>query len=92
MAQAKVFLTLVPVWSRWAHEADGSPKLERIEVGKATKNRPAEASGPVVKLIIDVPDAAFKPLRPVVMIEVPEQALDFEPTALVELPEPQDGD
>lgn len=92
MAQAKTFLTLVPVWSRWAHENDGSPKLERIEVGKMTKNRPAQASGPVVELVISVPDAAFKPLRPVVTIDVPEQALDFEPTVLVELPDPQDGD
>lgn len=89
MAETTVYLTLTPKWNRWTGP-DGHPSLAGIAVENVTKTRPKQARGPVVKLTLRVPDTAFKPLSPTVVIDVPDSALDFEPTVTVELPDGSD--
>lgn len=89
--ETTVYLTLTPKWSRY-RDREGNPHLRGMTVANMTKTRPKQAKGPVVKLTLRVPEAAFKPLAPTVVIDVPESALDYEPTVTVELPEePADG-
>lgn len=84
--ETTVYLTLTPKWQRWK-DRDGNPVLAGMTVENMTKTRPKQAKGPVVKLTLRVPVAAFKPLAPTVVIDVPESALDYEPTVTVEMPE-----
>lgn len=88
MATARCFLRLEPTWRYSWPGTDDDPKLDGVKVTGATQKRPRTAqNGCVVELSITVPDAAFKPLRPRVTIDIPPEALDFEPTVNVELPE-----
>lgn len=84
MASTTVYLKLRP---RWGDHDWNSDKLRGFDVEGVTKNRPSRSSGPVVKLTLKVPDQAFMPLRPEVVIDVPEQALDYTPIVSVELPD-----
>lgn len=86
MAETTVYLTVEPVWNRYFKDHDGHPKLQSIRVTKMTQNRPSKIAGVGVTLKLRIPDAAFKPLAPTVVIDVPEGALDYEPEVTVELP------
>lgn len=46
--------------------------VARIKAGKLYQRRPKDARGVVVKLVVEVPDAAFEPLAPEAVIVVPE--------------------
>lgn len=86
MATARCFLRIEPVWRHSFYEDE--PRLQEIKVTGVTQKRPRIAqNGCVVELSLSVPDAAFKPLRPQVTIEIPPEALNFEPTVTVELPD-----
>lgn len=86
MAEAKIFLQLEPVWHRWRKDADGRPSVDHLKVTKMLQTRPGRIAGVVVEVKIRIPDAAFLPLSPVVTIDIPEEALTFEPEITVELP------
>lgn len=49
-----------------------SGSVARIKGRKLFQKRPKDAAGVVVKLVIEVPDAAFEPLAPEAVIVVPE--------------------
>jgi hypothetical protein len=87
VAEAKVYLQLEPVWSTYRRDDAGGRAVDHLKVTKVLKNRPERITGVVVELRLRVPDAAFKPLAPVVTIDVPESALDFEPQVTVEMPD-----
>jgi hypothetical protein len=82
MASTTVFLTLQPQWNKYLPD-----RVAGMRVSKITQKRPDQPTGPVIKLTLSLPDAAFKPLAPEVVIEVPPEAIDFTPTVTVELPE-----
>lgn len=84
MAETTVYLTVEPLWSRWKGP-DGHPGLASIRVTKMTQKRPTKITGVGVTLTLRIPDAAFKPLAPTVVIDVPEEALDYQPDVTVEL-------
>lgn len=84
MAETTVYLQLEPQWGRWTNR-DGDRVLAGMKVAGMTQRRPDRAKGPVVRLTLRVPDAAFLPLRPTVVIDVPDEALDFEPVVTVEV-------
>lgn len=88
MAETTVYLQIEPEWSHWT-DSNGDRTVRGMKVTKMTKNRPDRISGVVVKLSLRIPDGAFKPLAPAVVVDVPESALDYEPVVTVELP---DGD
>lgn len=86
MATTRCFLRVEPVWRHTFY--DPEPQLQEIKVTGCTQKRPRVAqNGTVVELTLSIPDAAFTPLRPRVTIEIPPEALSFEPTVTVELPE-----
>lgn len=88
MATTTVYLTVEPTWGRYSYNRD---QLQNISVTRVTKKRPPRSAGPVVKLTLSIPDAAFHPLQPEVTIDVPPDALDFEPTVTVDFPEADGG-
>lgn len=89
MATTRCYLRIEPVWRHtWGED---EPRLQEIKVTGVTQKRPRTTqNGCVVELSLSVPDAAFKPLRPKVTIDIPPEALDFEPVVNVELPETAD--
>lgn len=89
MAEATVYLQVEPVWKTgyFANGPDGLPQLESIKVTKMTQSRPKKISGVGVTLKLRIPDAAFKPLAPTVIIDIPEEVLSYEPEVTVELPD-----
>jgi hypothetical protein len=87
VAEAKIYLQLEPVWCRYKRDGSGQPAVDHLKVTKVLQKRPDRITGVVVELRLRVPDAAFKPLAPVVTIDIPEEALSFEPVVTVELPE-----
>lgn len=90
MASTTCYLHLEPVWSPYYKDDDGDPALASIRVARMTKSRPSKPRMPVVKLTLKIPDGAFKPLKPTVVIDIPEAALDFEPAITVELPDQEE--
>lgn len=84
MAETTCYLVIEPRFGKkdWDRE-----KLYDISVARATKTSPKQFKGIVVKLRLKIPDAAFKPLSPEVTIDVPEDALTYEPEIAVEFPE-----
>lgn len=89
MATTRCFLRIEPVW-RHSYGSDEA-RLQEIKVTGVTQKRPRIAqNGCTVELSLSIPDQAFKPLRPHVTIEIPPEALTFEPTVTVELPEAGD--
>ena len=66
--KATCYLTLEPEFRSWG----SSPRpLVGFHVSKVTKRPPDPRSrGVVVELSLDVPAAAFEPLRPVVDVEI----------------------
>jgi hypothetical protein len=87
MAETTVFIQCEPEWSSYARDSNGNPDVAGMRVTKMTKNRPDRITGVLVKVKLRIPDGAFKPLSPTVIIDVPESALDYEPTVTVEHPE-----
>jgi hypothetical protein len=81
------YLVVEPKWSRWRKDTDGNPALESIKVVRVVQSRP-KTSGVAVKLTIEIPEAAFMPLRPEATIEVAMGDLE---TIVVEA-EPAAGD
>lgn len=86
MAEAKIYLQVEPVWHQWRKGKDGNPEVERLKVTKVLQTRPERITGVVVELRLRIPDGAFKPLAPVVTIDVPEEALNYEPEVTIEFP------
>lgn len=58
------YLTLTPKWASWNPE-----RFIGFSVSKVTAKKPS-TPGVVVKVILDVDDAAFMPLRPVATVTV----------------------
>jgi hypothetical protein len=82
MAETSFYISVEPRWSAYDPE-----QLAGIVASKITQRRPQFVHGVVVKLKLKIPDAAFKPLQPEVVIDVPEEALDYTPDVTVEFPE-----
>jgi hypothetical protein len=83
------YLQVEPVWANYRNR-DGDLPLRGIKVTKLVQNRPTRITGVGVKLTLRIPDAAFKPLSPEVVIDVPESALDYEPVVTVNGQLPQE--
>jgi hypothetical protein len=77
--ETTVYLSLVPTHSRY-----GERKVNGFSVAGITKTPPKTAKGPVIKLKLKLPAAAFEPLRPTVEILIPEEHLDYTPVVTVE--------
>lgn len=84
MAEVSFYVKLRPVWGRQSYNRD---RLEKVVADGITQKRPDRSAGPVVKLTLNIPDGAFKPLAPEVTIEIPEEAIDYEPKVTVHLPD-----
>lgn len=82
--ETTVYLVLEPKFGNYPH--DDRPVVG-MTVARMTKSKPERATGPVIKLKLSLPAAAFEPLAPTVTIEVPEGALDFEPVVVVDVAE-----
>lgn len=88
MAETTIYLQCEPVCHKWLTDREtGEPKLEGLRVTKTLKSRPDKVTGVLVKLQLRIPDGAFRPLSPAVVVEIPEGALQYEPTVTVELPD-----
>lgn len=83
--ETTVYLQLEPLWSSY-RGSDGQPTVRGVKVTKITQQRPKRINGVAVKLTVKLPAAAFLPLAPTVVVDVPEGALEFEPEVSVELP------
>lgn len=72
----EAFLVLTPTWSRYRPRG-GEPNLEGFRISRLTRSRPSQISGDelVMKVRIQVPARAFRPLAPEVVIDVPESQL-----------------
>lgn len=59
----------------------GSGKVMQLKAIRMTQKRPVRQQGgtALVKLTVEVPDAAFMPLRPEVTIVVPEDMVATQP-------------
>ncbi len=90
MARASCYLELEPTWSEWRTDHTGAPEVAGMRITRLLRTRPKRVHGPVVHLTLDVPNAAFKPLAPEVVVSVPEGALDYEPTVQVDMPGGED--
>jgi hypothetical protein len=100
VAKTTTYITVEPRWGRVNPSVnDGVPPLEGIKVVSITQSRPQGSrrtrTGSIsFKAIIIVPDSVFMPLRPQVVIEVPEDAIITNPiTVEVTMPdEPESED
>lgn len=81
MAETTFYLTVEPEF--WGSSIFNEDRVRSIKVRNVTQKRPKGARWPVVKLTLRIPDAAFMPLAPEVVVEVPERNLDM-PTVTVE--------
>lgn len=77
---ASFYVQIEPEWSRWRN-GDGTCDLVGIKAVAMTQKRPASQRGgtALVKLTVRIPDAAFLPLRPEVVIVVPEDMVVTKP-------------
>jgi hypothetical protein len=77
MISTEVWLQVEPTFSAYA-SSNGDRSVTKIRVANVTSRRPtgrAKAGTMVMRLKLNVPEAAFKPLAPVVTIEVPSDML-----------------
>lgn len=72
------YLQVEPRWQRWIPYGQDKPKLDSLRVVGQTKERPRRPrSGTiVVKLTLDIADAAFQPLEPAIEIVIPAEHTD----------------
>lgn len=87
MAKATFWATVEPTWNRWDNE-----RLAAIKVTKVTQSKPnrsARLGTVTVKLTLDIPDAAFLPLRPEAIIVVPEDMVAANLPITVEATDPE---
>lgn len=84
MATTMCYLIVEPRFGKQAWNRD---QVVGMAVARVVKNRPRNFKGVAVKLTLTIPDAAFKPLAPEVTIDVPEEALSYEPKISVEFPD-----
>jgi hypothetical protein len=89
MAKATFYVQVEPIWSR-VIRADGEHYLTSIKAERITKSRPARPlpGSVTVKLTLDIPNAAFYPLRPEVVVVVPDSLVQANPIR-VEVEDPQ---
>lgn len=88
MVETTFYVQLVPTFRQgYSSSGEAALKVRSITVGSVTKKRPPKPKAPVVQLKLRLPAAAFLPLAPEVTIEVPENAIEYEPVVSVELPE-----
>jgi hypothetical protein len=85
MAKQTFYAVAEPVFSKWARDKDGDPRLDSFRVTKVLQTRPVgtlKAGSLAVKLTMEIPDRAFAPLRPEVNIVIPEELVQY-PVAVV---------
>lgn len=77
---ATFYVQIEPEWSRWT-DSRGERSLRGIKAVLLTQNKPAKPRPGVVvtKLTVRVPASAFLPLRPEVVIVVPEDLVVASP-------------
>lgn len=85
MAKTTFYVQVEPVWSRWNRPGTDEKSLDSIRAERITKSKPTKPlSGTVtVKLTVDIPDAAFYPLRPEAVVRIPESLLQLNPLEVV---------
>lgn len=72
------YVVLEPVWSKWSRDTEDEPVLESIRATRLTKGRPTSARGMVCKVKFRAPGRAFLPLRPVAVIDIPEDLMAMD--------------
>lgn len=89
--RATTYLQIEPEYGYWDKE-----KVTGAKVIRATQRSPGDRQlgGTVlVKITVDLPEAAFKPLQPQAVVVIPEGLVDgFVVTAQAEDPRPEEPD
>jgi hypothetical protein len=78
---ATFYVQIEPEFSRWNVDKNGDSILQSIKAVALTQKRPDRPRPGVVvaKLTVRVPDGAFMPLRPEVIVTVPEGMVTTHP-------------
>ena len=81
---AEFFIQIEPEWSGYVQH-DGMRSLRGIKAVALTQSRPNRQKGgtALVKLTVRIPDAAFLPLRPDVVIVIPEDMVTAAPIEVI---------
>lgn len=79
--RAEVYLQVAPEYSRWVRDRASIEAIAGAKVVASTQNRSASPrAGTVeVKLTVEIPKAAFVPLRPEAIVVVPETMTNPHP-------------
>ncbi|MDI9889949.1 hypothetical protein [Microbacterium sp. IEGM 1404] len=82
--RAEVYLQVAPEYSRWVRDRASVEAIEGAKVVASTQNRSSSPrAGTVeVKLTVEIPKAAFVPLRPEAVVIVPESMTTPHPVAV----------
>lgn len=78
---ATFYVQLEPEWSRMPDYRTGEKTVRAVKAARITQSRPdrPKPGTVVIKLTTRVPDAAFLPLRPEAVIEIPTDLTDPHP-------------
>lgn len=72
-----VYLVLQAEHGPYPHNRD---EVVGFKVSRMLKSRPTGAVGPVIKVNLSLPDLVFKPLACELELEVPPDAVDYQPS------------
>ena len=78
--QQSVYLVLQAEYGRYTHNKD---VVVGFTVCQMLKSRPPGAVGPVIKVNLSLPDLVFKPLACELELEIPREAVDYQPSVRV---------
>lgn len=85
--KATFYVQVEPEWTRWT-DSNGDRQIYGIKAAGITQrwpNRPRPGTV-TVKLTVEIPDAAFLPLRPEAVIVVPEDMTAVNPIEVEAVP------
>lgn len=84
MVDATFYVQIEPEWSRYPLQRTGEKEVYRAKMARATITRVTPKAGTVnVKLTVRLPKAAFQPLRPEAVIEIPMEMIHASPIEVV---------
>lgn len=85
---ATFYVQIEATRSRWEKNAAGEPAVDSAKAVRITQARPQrQAPGTVmVKLTVRLPVAAFDPLRPEAIVEIPASLTEAAPVEVVAEP------
>lgn len=81
---ATFYVQLEPEWSQFTSHATGEKDVVDAKMARATITRVTPKAGTItVKLTVRLPKAAFLPLRPEAVIEIPADLLHATPVEVI---------